>query len=1063
MRQTSQSLSTVFFRNRYLLVLAVLVILIGGFSALSSMPRLEDPRITNRNPVIITLLPGASAERVEALVTEKLEEELQEVAEIKELDSTSRAGVSIIALELQDRVQVSEQIFSLIRDKLADAQQHLPPQASKPFFDDKRGAVAYTLVAGVSWTHATPPQLGILHRLGEELADQLRTIPGTEMVRLFGAPNEEVTIRVDPAELVALGLTPARVARSIAAADTKVPAGLLRSADVALLLEVTGELDSLERIAAIPLRAGSNKAELGSLVRLGDIAHLAREWRDPPHEIGLMDGRRAVFVAAKTQADRRVDQWAMHATQVVEQFARQVGTGVHIRTVFDQTTYTTERLSDLGGNLLAGAGVIVVVILLAMGWRSSLIVGFALPVTLALTLYWIALTGGALHQMSIFGMIIALGLLIDNAIVVVDEVRKNREAGKAAQDAVATATRHLFVPLFASTLTTVLAFTPILLLPGNLGDFVRAIGGSVILALIASFLVSMTIIPALAGLFLKPSRSDQRGWWQDGIRSERLTRLFAHSLLTGLRRPFSLILLACLLPTAGFVAATQLGSQFFPPVDRNMFDLQVWLPTESSITHTREQAQLIEAAIHEYPEVHRVDWLIGGSFPSVYYNQVMNKDEARHYAQAIITATSSESVKRLIPQLQRELDTRFPQIQGVVSQFAQGPPVEAEVELRLYGPSISTLQELGERVRHQLAEHPDVLHTHMTMARGEPKLWFDANEDKARLVGLTLADIAAQLQGSLEGKTGGSIVEELEEMPVRIRYADARRSRLSDIGSINLVSPHNGTTEWIPLTALGSLRLRPELGGLTRYNGIRCNTIQGYTRNGALPIDVTNVVLTQLEENGFRLPAGYRLEIGGDAEQERQAISNLMISLPVLLTLMVATLVLSFQSVRLASLLGMVAFVSIGLGLLATWAYGFPISFNTILGTAGLIGVALNDSIVVLAAIRANVQARAGDLQAIVDEVVGATRHVISTTFTTIGGFLPLLIFVGGDFWPPLAIVLAGGVGGATILALLLIPSAYVLLFARQTIYESPEEEDALATPSALPVLVRQTAEPSMS
>jgi multidrug efflux pump subunit AcrB len=487
-----------------------------------------------------------------------------------------------------------------------------------------------------------------------------------------------------------------------------------------------------------------------------------------------------------------------------------------------------------------------------------------------------------------------------------------------------------------------------------------------------------------------------------------------------------MIALASLLPISGFIASRSLGRQFFPPVDRDMFDVKLWLPSEASIERTRDRVQAIEAVLREEATIRRVDWLIGGSFPSVYYNAVMERDDSSHYAQAVVTATSSEEVKRLIPVLQQRFDDAFPEAQLVVTQFAQGPPVEADVEFRVYGPSIETLQDLGDAIRLRLAEHPDTLHTQASMGRGEPKLWLDADEEEARLAGLTLADVATQLQGSFEGTVGGSVIEELEELAVRIRFDDDRRDEIADIGAAQLTAP--GRSGWTPLSVLGELELRPEVAGITRHNGLRANLIHGHTRNGALAINVTHEVLAELEREGFVLPAGYEIAIGGDAEDERAAVGNLMIYLPVLVTLMASTIILSFRSVRLAAVLGAVAMLSVGLAFLATWAYGFPVSFMTILGTIGLIGVGLNDSIVVLAAIRSNPDAREGDAQAIADEVLGTLRHVISTTLTTVGGFLPLLIFVGGDFWPPLAIVLAGGVSGATILAVVFVPAAYRLV-----------------------------------
>ena len=1023
----ANGLSTLFFRNRHLLVLAIAVILVAGFSAISSLPRLEDPRIVNRNPIIITAVPGASAERVETLVTEVLEEALQEIKTIKDIESTSRAGVSIISVELNDDISADEnqEIFSEVRDQIGDAMPLLPPEAQTPVIDDKRDPAAFTLIVAVRWTQGAEPGLGIMNRLAEDLADRLRNVDGTELVRLYGAPEEEITVTVDPAETAELGLSAADMARLIAAADSKMPAGLLRGERSDLLLEVEGELSSMRRIADIPLAGGDGQA----LVRIGDVADVTRGWRTPQSEIGLVDGERAVLVAARMGDRTRVDLWAAEAYAVVDDFAATVGRGVEIERIFEQEGYTTGLLTQLTGNLLAGAAVVMTVVFLMMGWRLALIVGLALPLVIAAVLFGLQIGGNAIHQMSIFGMIIALGLLIDNAIVMADEVARNKAKGKPPLQAVDAAVRHLFLPLLASTLTTVLAFAPILLLPGGAGDFVGSIGGSVIMALIASFAVAMTITAGLAGLFAKPSAAGTaKRFWRDGIGAAWLTDLYRRGLKLGLRLPIAAILVASFLPASGFIAARTLGNEFFPPVDRDMFQVQVWLPTDSAIDNTRREADRIETVIRDFDATERVYWLVGGSFPTVYYNLVMNQDNARHYAHAIVTADSAAAAKAMIEPLQTELDRQFPSAQVVVRQFGQGPPVVADVEYRLYGPSIDRLQELGERVRLALQAHPDVLHTQATTPRGEPKLWFQANEDEARLAGLTLGDVAGQLQANLEGSVGGSVIENLEQMPVRVRFDDARRGSLDRIASMQVVQHDGG---WAPLSAVGELALKPEPGGITRFDGERTNIIKGYTRNDALPLDVTAAVLERLEDEGFVLPHGYRLGLGGAQEQDAQAKGNLVTYVPVLVTLTMATLILTFRSVKLAALLAVVAGLSVGLGLLATWTIQFPVSFNTILGTLGLIGLAFNNSIVVLAAIRADPAARAGDAAAMAEAVIGTTRHIVSTTLTTIGGFLPLLIIVGGDFWPSLSIVLVGGVGGSMILALVLVPAAYRLMHGR--------------------------------
>jgi len=1014
------------YRNPYLLWLAIAVLVVAGMSALLNLPRIEDPRLTERVALVLTFLPGATAERVEALVTEKLEDALDEIAEIKTLESVSRNNVSLITIELEDRVGPAENqnVFSRIRDKLGEAERLLPEEASRPFFDDKRGAVAYSLIVGMSSRRADGPSIGQMARHGEVLADRLRGIPGTELVRLYGAPEEEISVRVDPAELAAVGLSAPELARRLAAADAKQPAGTLRSDSRNVAMEVAGEFDSVARVASIPVAIG----EGGGQLRLGDLATVKRAWRQPPDDLAYHDGKRAVFVAARVEAESRVDEWALAAEASLAAFRVDTGSAVDVEIVFDQSHYTEQRLAVLSSNLLAGAGLVILVVLVAMGWRSALIVGAALPLSAAATLFGLTIIDEPIHQMSIFGMIIAIGLLIDNAIVVTDEVQQRLGESESRAAAVAHAVDHLSVPLAASTLTTILAFMPIFLLPGNVGDFIAPIAQSVVLALTASFRLSMTVIAALAGRYANRRQSGNgEAFWRQGLSMPQAAAGF-RDLLRGLvERPGRAIALSLVLPVLGFVLAGTLGNEFFPPAERDHFELEIFMPAASSITNTAAMATDIEARLRAHPEIRQVDWLVGGSFPQVYYNKIMRQDGDASYAQAVVRAESLQASERLVPELQRELDAAFPAAQILVRAFGQGPPVRAPVAYRIYGPDPRTLRELGEDLRRIMHQVPGVLHTQTSIDGGLPKLVLNASEPAAQLAGLTLNEIAAQLQGNLEGFSGGSVLEDLEELPVRVRYPDANRDALQDLAGA-LVVTRDG---WLPVEALGEVRLEPELDAITRRNGQRYNDVLGFIRHGQLAIDVSRAVLARVAESGFEIPPGYRLEIAGDTDEQGKAIRLLTTYLPVLGILMAATLILSFRSLLLGASILVVAGLSAGLGMLSLWFAGYPIGFNPIIGSTGLIGVAINGSIVVLAAIRANRDARAGDPDAIVTQTLGSTRHILSTTITTVGGFIPLLVFTGGDFWPPLAVVIAGGVAFSVTLSLGFTPALYRWLTVR--------------------------------
>ncbi len=453
-------LTTYFYNNRQLLILSLIVIAVAGASALLELPRQEDPRISNRNPVIVTTLPGATAKRVEAQVTKKIETALRDLSEIKTIESTSSANISSIQIEFGDFVYDTQSAFTKLRDKITDIRDELPSEASFPFVDDKRGAVAFTLIMGVTWNgEDSLPNLNLINRTAEELADRMRNLTGAELVRIYGQPEEEITIELDRDITAELGLTPGEIASRIRNADSKVAAGTIRSDSSDYVIEVEGAFETISRIREIPLLGGAGD----KVVRVGDIASVRRTWQDPNEAIAYSNRRRAIFVAARMQEGQQVASWMDSAEDALARFDRLVSDQIQIERVFEQEQYTAQRLGELGMNLLLGAGVVMFVIFFMMGWRSAILVGLALPLVSALVLFSLQVLGIPLHQMSMFGLIVAIGLLIDNAIVVVDDVNYQMRNGLSPADAIDHTVRHLFVPLLGSTITTVLSFLPIFL------------------------------------------------------------------------------------------------------------------------------------------------------------------------------------------------------------------------------------------------------------------------------------------------------------------------------------------------------------------------------------------------------------------------------------------------------------------------------------------------------------------------------------------------------------------------------------------------------------------------
>ena len=1017
---------TLFYRNTRLLILTIILICVWGISSYFALPRLEDPELVSRDATVKIFFPGVDAARVEALITDKIEDTFTEIEEIKDYSSTSSSGSSIISVVLKDEVQKSEVdgIWSRVQNQLDEVKPELPAGASEPELE-KIKIKAYALITALTWQQDNRPNYAILNRQAEVLKDRIQAIAKTEEVKIYGNRTEEINVKIEPEAIASYNLTVADISRQIQQSDSKVTAGQLRNNNNDLSIEVAGELDTLNRVRNILLNFGSQ----GQFVRLKDVAKVGKGLSSPASELSIISDRPGVTLAVHVESGTRLDLWAKNADEVLESYRAELPSAIELKTILAQSNYVEDRLNSLILNLFLGGGLVFLVTLLMMGWRSAIIVGTSLPLSILMVFGWMNVMGIPLHQMSITGLIVALGILIDNAIVMVDEVTNHLKSGFKPIDAIANSVNHLAVPLLSSTITTVLAFLPIALLSGPTGEFVGTIAVSVILAVSSSLFLALAVMPTLtARAFRETPLPCWGSWWQTGISIPILTQWYSKTISWTIKRPVLGICLALLLPLTGFVQAGSLEQQFFPAADRDQLQIQLELPATTAIAQTQAITEQVRDRLLAFEDITDVHWFIGRSVPRFYYNVLASREQESNYAQAIVQLKDLAK-SDLAKNLQSELDADFPTARIVVRQLEQGPPFDAPVEMRIYGSDLQTLQQLGEEARNLLLGVVDITHTRASLAEITPQLELEVDEEEVRLAGLDRRAIAQQLESSLEGTTGGSILESTEELPVRVRLSASNRDRLNKITSLDLLPTQNSDNalESVPLSSLGKITLKPEIAKITRYNGQRVNTVQGFLTPGVLPDRALSDFKQQLEDTNWQLPNGYSYEFGGEAEQKNNALGRLVSTVGVIAVLMVATLVLSLGSFRLAAVIGIVAIASFGLGLFAIWLFGYPFGFNPIIGTVGLIGVAINDSIVVLAAIQQHPIAKTGNKPAIKKVVLRSTRHVIATTLTTAVGFVPLLLG-GGEFWPPLAIAIAGGVIGATLLALYLIPAAYLII-----------------------------------
>ncbi len=1009
------------FENGRLLSLLTALLVVAGLGAVYVLPIAEDPRMENRFALVLTPFPGASAERVEALVTEKLELKLRELSEIKEIYSSSGNGLSSITVVLEDSIVEPDPIWSRARDQIADVQAELPVGTMPSQLLDKRG-YAYTMLIALRSPEGFEVPRQILQRYARELQSQLRADPGTEIVNIDGEVAEEIQVRVDSAQAAAAGQTVDSIAAALSLYDTKSAAGVLENSRSRMQVEIAGDLSTVERVSRVPIDVGGR----AQVLRVGDLATVERVVRQPETEKVLRNGQAQVVVGVRMLHTERIARWQGRIVEQVEQFESNLPGNIELEIVFDQLQYTDERMDHLMGNIAIGFGLILLILLITLGWRSALLVAAALPLMTLFTFFLMNLTDVPINQMSVTGLVVALGITVDNAIVMVDDVAQRLQRGEQRFQAVQGAIAHLWIPLFGSTATTILAFMPIILMPGPGGEFVGPLAVCVVFSLIGSYLISFTLVSTMAGKIVP--RADQGGWLQRGISVPALTRAFGRVLGWSLDRPKRTIAMVMVLPALGFYGVTTLPESFFPPVDRDMFTIEVTLPIRASFDNTEQLVGEIDTVLSDVDGLVSVDWFIGKSAAPFYYNLVERQFGTQNYAQAMVVSDSPQDTERLVAELQQLLPSRFTSARIIVRKLEQGPPVETPVEVLIFGPDLAVLEELGQEFRLMLSTLPSVTDTTMTLGQTIPSVRFQMREEVLTGTALNPMASSGNLRGSLDGLVVGSLLEGTEEVPVRVRLDAGERRTPSDLQSMNVIynqdrSSFNATA----LQAVADMEIEPSIISIPHRDGQRVNAVGAYLRSGILPDQVARDLQALMDEERYTLPAGYRMEFGGELAERSESVAGLAGSVPLIFVMLIVVLVLSFNSWRLCLLILFVAFLSVGLGMLSLTFSGYAFGFQVIIALLGLMGLAINGAIVILAELRSNPQARVGERDAIIEAVFSCTRHITSTTITTVAGFMPLLLG-GGLFWPPFATAIVGGTVLVTLLSFILVPCAFKLM-----------------------------------
>ncbi|MEM9290984.1 MAG: efflux RND transporter permease subunit [Acidobacteriota bacterium] len=1006
-------LQAILSQRKLILTLSITLSLLGLLSWLT-MARQEDPSMPDFWGQVVVQFPGADAETVERLVLTPTEEELASVDQVLKLRGSAYSEVAVITIDLREDVPLPliPDAWDDIRQALEDAQREYPEGAGEPVLDDSLQDQESIVLA----LSGAPDPL-VLAETGEWLKRRLLSLSAVSQVLMVADPEEAVYIEMADATLRRLGLEAQAVAGQLAARNQILPGGSVELDGRTVTLRPRTEFLSLEEIEATALMLPS-----GQTVPLGAVAKVRRGPQEPVQSVMRYNGKPAVGLGLVLRREGNVLDFGKEVRAALDEARPELeARGITLDTVIFQPDRVEERLDDLGRSLMMGIVIVAGVLIFAMGLRLGLIAASVVPLVTFSALALYAIGGGVLHQISIAALVIALGMLVDNAIVMAETIQWRLERGEEPSQAAVGAVRELAVPLAAATATTLAAFVPMFLSQGTTAEFTRAIPVLIMLTLSVSFLYAVFFTPTLSALLLRPRRKGAED--SESKESRRRLERFGRGLGSfAIRRPAVVLFLALAVVGTSISLAPLLDQQFFPSSDRNqlLFDLE--LPEGSHLEATDALAQRFERALLERPEVTAVGTFTGRSAPHFYYN-LATIPWSPHLAQIIVDTTNTDTVDDVLEWARNYAQEEMAEAEIVGHKLEQGPAVEAPVEVRFYSESLEDLQEAAEWGLAELRRTDGAVDVRQSLGTGAPMMRFTVDDAAAARRGIDRSHVAAALFGRTRGLPVGELRSGDDPVPVVLRSAAGERYPVSDLEMLDVAAPGQNP---VPLAQIATVELDWQPAAIHHFNGRRVARVLSQLEGKSTYSQVYSAYLPKLES--VELPAGVTWEVGGAAESSGDANSAILRLMPVGALLLFGILMAEFRSFRRVGLvLATVPLAACGVipGLLIG---GQPFGFMSALGVLALIGVVVNNAIVLLEVIEGRRAEGASIEEALVDGVERRLRPILLTTATTVAGLTPLAVSKS-TLWPPMAWAMISGLLASTFLTLAVIPALYRLFF----------------------------------
>jgi multidrug efflux pump subunit AcrB len=1007
------------FNNSRLVMLLVALLTIAGLGMLTNFPSKEDAFVTIRDAVVTTYFPGMSPDRVEDLITRKVEEYIRQIPEVEDLyDVKSTTGVSIVYVKVWDNFFDMDQIWQDLRNKMTDVMQELPEGTIGPFVDDEFGDVSVVLVA----LTAEGFTMAEMRDVARDMQDDFYTIPGIRKVELHGVQSERVFLEISNARLAQWGLSPTELAETLMKQNIILPGGSVDTGAVELVVEPSGNFESVEDIENVVIRLPSSN----QVAYLKDIATVKRAYIDPPVQKVYYDGKPAIILAVEQmETGVNVLDFTPRVQQRVEEWQNQLPIGYQVDLAFYQAKYVAESVNGVAMNLVQTLVTVLAVVMLFLGLRTGLIVGTIVPLTMIVTLVQMRVLGLELHRITLATLIISLGLLVDNGIVMAEEVGRRMLEGEERRDAAINAGKTLALPLLTSTLTTILAFVPLAMAPNVTGEYLSSMATVIAITLLTSWLLATMVTPLNCYWFLKPkalTEAEIEAQYQ-----KRMYLIYKRILTFALNNR---IVVLGVVAGLMFGAITLMGfvrKQFMPDSERDQYMIYLDVPAGyGSNAMDRTAVRFLEWLEDEEanPEVTSTSADVGYGGPR-FFQTFGPRAPAPNISFILVTAKDADSIFPSMDRAREYLAENFPEVYPRIKTFWLGANETGLIEVRISGPDHDKIFELSQQVEGALRDIPGTDGIYSDWENRVSKVFVDIDQPRARRAGVTSEEIANSLNAFFSGSPITDYREEDKAIPVMLRAIGAERKTLDRLRTVQVYS--STRNENLPLTQLANLRTEVMYNQIYRRNLLPTVTVEAkhLWLQAAELEEALSPALDKIMED---LPSRHFWEWGGESENSAKAQNALAIFIPHALGAMILLMVWQFNSYAKPAIIFItIPLVLIGAapGLLLTGAF---FGFMAILGFLSLAGIIINNAIVLLDSIQNEIDAGAKPYDAVLKACLTRFKPVFMTTLTTILGLVSLMIPPDPMFFA-MAVVISFGLAAGTLLTLVLVPVLYSLFF----------------------------------